>query len=250
LSRKNRTAAQPQASKQQQRYTENTIPFESPTRSRREVSMVPKTLTQEKYILALNDTSKNIVVAYGPAGTGKTYLAMLGAIKALRSGECSRIVLTRPAVGVEEEHHGFLPGTLDEKMEPWCRPLFDVLREYYTQREILKMLDEQTVEISPLAFMRGRSMKNSWIIADEMQNSTANQCLMLLTRLGENCKVIVTGDLNQRDRKFKTDNGLEDFIDRVKSDYRGDRISLVQYTQQDVQRHPVIQEVLKLYKQE
>lgn len=228
---------------------ENTIRFGIATKARpKNIDLIPKTLTQERYITSLLNQDKNIVIAYGPAGTGKTYLAMLAAIKALQAGECQKIILSRPAVGVEEEEHGFLPGDLTEKMTPWCRPLFDILREYFNPRELERMLDEQIVEISPLAFMRGRSLKDCWIIADEMQNSTVNQILMLLTRLASGSKIVITGDLNQRDRKFKTsDNGLEDFIKRVKNNYSGARISLIEYTMKDVQRHPVVVEVLKLY---
>lgn len=243
MAKKNRAVAQ---SREAQRYAENTIPFESRSRARKEITLVPKTLTQEKYIMALNDDNKNIVVAYGPAGTGKTYLAMLAAIRALRNGECSRIILTRPAVGVEEEEHGFLPGDLNAKMEPWCRPLFDVLREFYTQRDILKMLDEQTVEISPLAFLRGRTFRDSWIVFDEAQNSTQNQMKAILTRIGSNSRIVVTGDLNQLDRKFCNNNGLLDFIQRCK-EVPSERVATVEYTLKDVQRHPVVIDVLKMY---
>ena len=128
---------------------------------KRQVHLLPKTLNQETYINLLTDPDKIIVFATGPAGTGKTMLAMLAGIKALKEGVINKIVLTRPAVGVDDEKHGFLPGDLNAKMEPWTRPLFDVLAEYYDQKEIARMLDEQMIEISPLAFMRGRTFKNS-----------------------------------------------------------------------------------------
>jgi len=149
----------------------------------RDIKLIPKSVNQEKYIFSLLDDQQDIVIAYGPAGTGKTYLAMQAAIKNLRNGLCERIVLTRPAVGVEDEKHGFLPGTLEEKMAPWTRPLLDVMREYYTPLEITRMLENQIVEIAPLAFMRGRTFKDSWIIGDEMQNATPGQMKMLLTRI-------------------------------------------------------------------
>ena len=181
----------------------NTVMLDSyrkPTQQR-PITLLPKSLTQETYIDLLTDPSKLIVFATGPAGTGKTMLAVLAALKAYRNGTIERIVVTRPAVGVDDEEHGFLPGDLNEKMAPWTRPIFDIVGEYYRQSEIAKMLDDRTIEISPLAYMRGRTFKNSWIIADEMQNATPSQMKMLLTRLGEGSKMIVTGDTRQADRK-------------------------------------------------
>ena len=215
---------------------------------RRQVHLLPKTLNQETYINLLTDPSKIIVFATGPAGTGKTMLAMLAGIKALKEGVISKIVLTRPAVGVDDEQHGFLPGDLNQKMEPWTRPLFDVLAEYYDRKDIARMLDEQIIEISPLAFMRGRTFKNSWIIADEMQNATPNQMKMLLTRIGENSKMVVTGDTRQADRA-DLDNGLLDFKALVEG-YKNCRyVDGVELTGKDIQRHPAVIEVLKIYKE-
>ena len=215
---------------------------------KRQVHLLPKTLNQETYINLLTDPSKIIVFATGPAGTGKTMLAMLAGIKALKEGAITKIVLTRPAVGVDDEKHGFLPGDLNQKMEPWTRPLFDVLAEYYDRKEIARMLDEQIIEISPLAFMRGRTFKNSWIIADEMQNATPNQMKMLLTRLGENSKMVVTGDTRQADRK-DPDNGLLDFKQLVE-DYRHSQyVDGIELTGKDIQRHPAVIEVLKIYRE-
>jgi len=215
---------------------------------KRQVHLLPKTLNQETYINLLTDPAKIIVFATGPAGTGKTMLAMLAGIKALKEGVITKIVLTRPAVGVDDEKHGFLPGDLNQKMEPWTRPLFDVLAEYYDRKEIARMLDEQIIEISPLAFMRGRTFKNSWIIADEMQNATPNQMKMLLTRLGENSKMVVTGDTRQADRK-DPDNGLLDFKQLVE-DYRHSQyVDGIELTGKDIQRHPAVIEVLKIYRE-
>jgi len=218
---------------------------QSPKHNPRHIELRPKTRNQEQLILNLLDPSQHIVMASGPAGTGKTYLAMLAAIKALRTGLTERIVLTRPAVGVEDEQHGFLPGTLEEKMAPWTRPLFDVLREYYSTRDVLAMLEEGTIEISPLAYMRGRTFKNAWIIADEMQNATPGQMKMLLSRIGENSKIIVTGDVEQADRAAK-ENGLLDVVTRLK-DRGGDGIAVCNLGQRDIQRHPIIDTVLELY---
>ena len=215
---------------------------------KRQVHLLPKTLNQETYINLLTDPSKIIVFATGPAGTGKTMLAMLAGIKALKEGVIRKIVLTRPAVGVDDEQHGFLPGDLNQKMEPWTRPLFDVLAEYYDRKEIARMLDEQIIEISPLAFMRGRTFKQSWIIADEMQNATPNQMKMLLTRLGEGSKMIVTGDTRQADRS-DSDNGLLDFKALVEGYKNCQYVDGVELTGKDIQRHPAVIEVLKIYRE-
>ena len=227
---------------------ENTISFNNQVeRAKRGPELIPKSLNQEQYIVGLLDHRVDIVIAYGPAGCGKTYLAMQAAIKALKSGACERIVLTRPAVGVDDESHGYLPGTLEEKMAPWTRPLFDVLREYYTAPEIAKMLEEQTIEVSPLAYMRGRTFKDAWIIGDEMQNATPGQMKMLLTRIGENSKIVVTGDVEQADRKEKQ-NGLLDLCKRMQEQTEG--ITVCKLTSKDIQRHRIIDTVLDMYKEE
>ena len=190
------------------------------------------------------DDQQDLVIAYGQAGTGKTYLAMQAAIKSLRSGACERIVLTRPAVGVEDEKHGFLPGTLEEKMAPWTRPLLDVIREYYSPFGITRMLENLVVEIAPLAFMRGRTFKNWWRSGDEMQNATPGQMKMLLTRIGEGSKIIVTGDVEQTDKRLK-DNGLIDLCARLNNPIGG--ISTCELTAKDIQRHKIIAAVLGMY---
>lgn len=215
---------------------------------KRQVHLIPKTINQETYINLLTDPTKIIVFATGPAGTGKTMLAMMAGIQALKQGEVTKIILTRPAIGVDDEQHGFLPGDLNAKMEPWTRPLFDVLLEYYDRKEIARMLDEQIIEISPLAFMRGRTFKNAWIIADEMQNATPNQMKMLLTRLGENSKMIVTGDTRQADRR-DLDNGLLNFKHLVEEYKTCQYVSGVEMSGKDIQRHPAVSEILKIYKE-
>lgn len=225
---------------------ENTISFTPVAKATpRRIDLIPRTRNQERLVLALQDDDQHIVVTAGPAGTGKTYLAMLAAVKALREGACDRLVMTRPAVGVEGEQHGFLPGNIVAKMEPWTRPLLDVMREYYRAQDIVAMIEDQVVEIAPLAFMRGRTFKNSWIIADEMQNATPAQVKMLMTRIGSNSKIVITGDVEQADRSTG-DNGLLDLCQRLqKRSVEG--ISVCSLEARDVQRHRIIGNVLALY---
>ena len=216
-----------------------------PKRQTKPVELVPQSINQEKYIIKLTDPEINIVTASGPAGTGKTYLAMLAAIKAMRQGECDKILLTRPAVAADAEQHGFLPGDLNAKMEPWVRPLFDILREFYSTRELDYMIEEQIIEITPLAFCRGRTFKNSWIICDEMQNATPNQTKMIMTRIGEGSKIVITGDTMQADRK-NPDNGLMDLIRRNQS-YSVPGMAFCTFDNRDIRRHEIITQILNLY---
>lgn len=235
------------AQKKMIRAVENTIAFNTPAAKapQRRIDLIPRTRNQERLVLALQDQTQHIVVATGPAGTGKTYLAMLAAVKALKEGACDRIILTRPAVEVEGEKLGFLPGTLEKKMEPWTRPLFDVMREVYRPADIVTMIQEGTVEISPLAFMRGRTFKHSYIIADEMQNATPAQVKMLMTRIGQNSRMVITGDIEQTDRS-QTDNGLLDLGLRLQNT-PVPGICVCATESKDIQRHSIIGHVLKLY---
>jgi phosphate starvation-inducible PhoH-like protein len=181
----------------------------------------------------------------GPAGTGKTYLAMLAAIQTMRRGDCDKILLTRPAVAVDDEKHGFLPGDLNQKMEPWVRPLFDVLREYYSTNELEHMISEQIIEIAPLAFCRGRNFKHSWIILDEAQNATPSQMKMLMTRIGEGSKIVITGDVEQTDRKT-LDNGLLDLKSKIlKHNVSG--MAACEFDTRDIRRHQIIEHILNMY---
>lgn len=225
---------------------ENTIRFDSQPRAKeRTVNLVPRSINQERLVLALLNPDQHIVVATGPAGTGKTYLAMQAAVKALRERQIERLILTRPAVAVEDERHGFLPGNLVSKMEPWTRPLLDVLREYYRPTDIAGMIQDEAIEIAPLAFMRGRTFKNAWIIADEMQNATPAQFKMLMSRIGQGSRIVITGDVEQTDKRMG-DNGLLDFAQRYQK-RPSDSVSVCKFSQRDIQRHEIIGWVLDLY---
>ena len=207
------------------------------------VNILPRNLNQETYVLRLLDPTKDIVFGIGPAGTGKTILAVQVAVKLFKEGAIDKIIVTRPAVSVDEDL-GFLPGTLEQKMAPWTRPIFDVLREYFNAKEIEGMIEEGIIEIAPLAYMRGRTFKNSFILADEMQNATPNQMKMLLTRLGEYSMMAVTGDLAQADRL--KDNGLLDFC-KLLEQSNSQRLDIVHFDQGDIERHDAVKEVLQVY---
>jgi phosphate starvation-inducible PhoH-like protein len=224
--------------------TNNVVKFNNfLPKKNRTVDILPRNKSQENYVLTLLDPGKDIVFGIGPAGTGKTMLACQVAVKKFLEGEVDRIVVTRPAVSADEDL-GFLPGTLEEKMAPWTRPIFDVFREYFYANEIEGMIQEGVIEISPLAYMRGRTFKDAYIIADEMQNATPNQMKMLLTRIGNNSKMVVTGDLAQADRL--KDNGLIDFIGHLK-DAETRRIEVCEFAYKDIERHQVVKEVLRVY---
>ena len=208
------------------------------------VSISARNANQKLYLTKLYEEATSIVLAIGPAGTGKTMLAVQFGVKLFQEGKVDKIVVTRPAVSVDEDL-GFLPGDLNEKMAPWTRPIFDVLGEYYQTKEIAKMLEEGVIEISPLAYMRGRTFKNAYIVADEMQNATINQMKMLLTRLGEGSKMVVTGDLAQADRL--SDNGLIDFCNLLKQKEYLEHIDIIEFDHKDIERHNAVKEVLAVY---
>lgn len=238
------TKVQPQQSRHVRQYEEqpgsNVVKLGN--RNFKRVELLPRNTAQETYVEALLD--KRMVFAVGPAGTGKTLLAVLRAIMALRNQEVTKIILTRPAVSVDEKH-GFLPGDLNAKMEPWTRPIFDVFEEYYGVPETRKMLEEGIIEIAPLGFMRGRTFKYSYIIADEMQNATPDQTKMLLTRIGEGSSMVITGDLRQHDRGFDK-NGLKDFLERLAA-CRKNTMAVCTFGRQHIERDPLVAEVLEIY---
>jgi phosphate starvation-inducible PhoH-like protein len=208
---------------------------------------VPKTRSQEIYASMLRNKNKKIVIATGPAGTGKTMFATEFAVRNFLLGKCEKLIFTRPSVSVDEDL-GYLPGTLEEKMAPWVRPIYDILYQFITPKEVTELLEEKTIEISPLGYMRGRTFKNCWVVADEMQNSTVSQMKMLLTRLGENSRLVITGDLDQHDR-MDMKNGLEDFLDMF-SKSRSSSIGSFEFENEDIQREEVVKEVLDIYGRE
>ena len=203
----------------------------------------PRTLTQRAYVMSLDSSKVPVVVGVGPAGTGKTLFACHVGAQRLREGDVRRIVMTRPAVSVDEQH-GFLPGKLENKMDPWVRPMVDILSNYYSRKQIDELMYERIIEICPLAYMRGRTFDGAWVLADEMQNSTPNQMRMVLTRIGQGSKMVVTGDTDQHDRGFE-ENGLADLLGRVDPD--DELIHVVRFGNADIQRNKVIRKILSLY---
>ena len=242
---KRKRAQQQQKPQYDPRFDNNVINIDQKLhKKRRQVQIYPKNLSQENYLLKLNDPEKMIVFAIGPAGTGKTMLAVQWAINQLNFGDITRIVITRPAVSVDEQH-GFLPGDLNQKMEPWTKPIMDVFAENYSAREIEFMVREGVIEISPLAYMRGRTFKDSIVIADEMQNATPSQMKMLLTRLGQGSQMVITGDLQQADRP--SNNGLLEFLN-LYNDFQDHRyVDVCHFTLGDIERHEAVREILEIY---
>ncbi len=227
-------------------YLESNVHYLPQAIKQKQVHIHGRNPNQKQYIDKLLDESQTIIFATGPAGTGKTMLAVLAAVRALKERTIDRIIITRPAVGVDDEKHGFLPGDLNAKMEPWTKPIFDVMRDYYNAKQIQTMIAEGVIEISPLAFMRGRTFKNAWVIADEMQNATPNQMKMLLTRIGDDSRMVITGDIAQADRK-EYENGLIDFKKLYSKYSQSKYISVCEFENKDIERHPAVAEVLDIY---
>jgi phosphate starvation-inducible protein PhoH and related proteins len=207
--------------------------------SRRQIRA--KNLSQRQYINVIR--SHDIAIAVGPAGTGKTYLAMAMAIAALDRKEVARVILTRPAVEAGERL-GFLPGNLAEKVDPYMRPLYDALHDMLDFERIGRLMERGVIEVAPLAFMRGRTLNDSFVILDEAQNTTGEQMKMFLTRLGDNSKAVITGDVTQIDLPSETESGLVEAT-RVLRDVRG--IGIMEFAATDVVRHPLVQSIIQAY---
>lgn len=241
--RKVAKVSQSRAGRQDQEPQSNIVKLAS--RNYKRIEMIPRNTAQEQYIHALYQ--HRMVFAVGPAGTGKSMLAVLMAIKCLREGQITKIVLSRPAVSVDEQH-GFLPGDLNAKMEPWTRPIFDVFEEYYGLPETKRMLDEGIIEVAPLGFMRGRTFKHAFVILDEAQNTTIEQMKMALTRIGEGSRMVITGDLKQHDRGYSS-NGLKDFLEKLaKANTKS--MSVCTFTRDHIERDPLVTDVLNVYNED
>ncbi len=219
--------------------------YVEPTRCESINNIVHKNDNQKIYINYLNSNNNPIVFAIGPAGTGKTFLACHYAIQNYINENIDKIIITRPTVCVDEEH-GYLPGSLNDKMRPWLRPIYDNFEKYVTPAYVQKLIKDEIIEICPLAFMRGRTFDNSIIIADEMQNSTESQMKMILTRIGLNSKLIINGDLYQSDNQR---NGLQDFVNKYQNSnsINKQNIKIVKFKKNNIQRHPIISTILDIY---
>lgn len=202
-----------------------------------------KTLNQKEYIKAIN--RDDLVFAIGPAGTGKTYIAVVNALAKLKSNEVKKIILTRPAVEAGE-NLGFLPGDLKEKVDPYLRPLYDALYEVLGSKTVEEYIEKGIIEIAPLAYMRGRTLESAYVILDEAQNTTINQMKLFLTRLGFNSKMVVTGDITQIDLPKRIDSGLVNAV-KLLEGVKG--ISTIKFDRVDVIRHPLVQKVLAKYEE-
>ena len=212
------------------------------------------TSKQQKYKTLLEDNNLNLVIAQGPAGTGKSYLACKIAISLLKQKRIHKIVLTRPIVPVENEDLGFLPGTLNEKMNPWIQPLYDIFIDEESKAELGSLLSSNKIEIVPIGYMRGRTFADTYVIADEMQNSSPSQMKMLLTRMGENSKIVITGDTSQCDLST-TQNGLQHFLTLMNNYYHtshdmyNNKIGMVELNNQDVKRSEFVKHILSIYQE-
>ena len=211
--------------------------------SSRKPPIVARTLGQRTYLEAIQ--KHDIVFGIGPAGTGKTYLAVAMAVAALKREQVSRIILTRPAVEAGEAL-GFLPGDLQEKITPYLRPLYDALRDMMDPEEIERSTARQTIEVAPLAYMRGRTLSNAFVILDEAQNTTTEQMFMLLTRIGQNSKLVVTGDVTQIDLPSNRRSGLVEALQALKS---VPGIAMTYFTERDVVRHELVRAIITAYQQ-
>ena len=223
--------------------------FFEPKKAPKTVKLTPRGKNQQDYVNNLLDPNIYITFGIGPAGSGKTMLATQVAIKLLVEKKIEKIVITRPTVDVDDRGIGFLPGNLEAKMNPYLMPIIDILQDHYSVKEVQTMIKEKVIAIEPLAFMRGRTFHNSFIILDEGQNSSANEMKMLLTRIGEGSTMVVTGDLKQTERSSANNNGLLDFNSRLESGNLS-TIAVNRFTNADIQRHPVIADILKLYGEE
>lgn len=206
------------------------------------------TIKQEKYVNLLNNNNLDLVIAHGIAGTGKTFLACKTAYQKLITNEVDKIILTRPIVTVDNENLGFLPGDINEKITPWLMPLFDMFEKDIDKSGLVQLIKNKKIDLIPLGFMRGRTFDNCIVIADEMQNSTPNQMKMLLTRIGQNSKIIITGDTTQCDLNITTDNGLSNIIDLLNNNTSyTNKIAIIKLEDIDIKRSKFVSNIIKIY---
>jgi len=229
------------ANKHNKKFHQNDVVDFKSYKRQRELKVLPRNLEQEDYLDLLENENIPIVVAYGKAGTGKSFLACAYAAREYAAGKIDKIVITRPNISVDDEGLGALPGGILEKMAPWVAPVTDALQELgYTKDELVKMMEDAVIEVVPVAYLRGRTFRNAVVIGDEAQNLTKTAMLSFLTRIGENSKMILTGDVSQSDRS--RDNGLSLLISKANE---AESIGMLELKK--VERHPVIEEVLRLF---
>ena len=203
--------------------------------------MIPKTDLQNFYLKLL--LSKEVIFGIGPAGTGKTYLSIAAGVSQFLKGKVERLILTRPAVEAGE-HLGFLPGDIKDKVDPYMQPLYDSLYDFLPSSQVAKMIDSGKIQVIPLAFMRGRTLANSFIILDEAQNTTKTQMKMFLTRLGKNSQMVVVGDITQIDLVSEKDSGLKDALKKLN---KVDDIGFIELSEKDVVRHDLVKKIINAY---
>jgi phosphate starvation-inducible PhoH-like protein len=222
--------------------TTNNTPF-----MRKKIELIPRNLAQENYIDALLDESKTVVVAVGPAGTGKTWMAMLHCIKELTEGKIEKIVILRPVVTADGSNLGALPGNIIDKLGPYVGEVMSILKEYLGVKTVLKMLENEIIEILPIALARGRSLRNSAVVIEEAQNIEDHATKLLLTRIAAGSRMYINGDINQTDRGF---NGLKSLLRRLEDVGGSDHFAVCHFSKADVERHPVVAETLRIYGEE
>jgi phosphate starvation-inducible PhoH-like protein len=216
-----------------------------PLRAKKAIRLLPRNIAQERFVDALENEDFHVIFAVGSAGTGKSMLSTIHAIQGLMSGKYEKIMICRPPVGLDGVGLGFLPGDLNSKLMPWTLPILDVIKEYFSPQQVERMILNETISFISMEHLRGRTIKNAVLIFDEAQNTSKESMKTVLTRLGENARIIVTGDLKQVDRKYGN-NGLMDFIGRLKTSVSS-TIKLCEFGVEHVERHPVVAEILDIY---
>lgn len=214
---------------------------------RRKIELEPRNDNQADYIDALLDETKTVVIAYGPAGTGKSYLAVLHCIQQLLDGVIEKIIILRPVITADGSTLGALPGNIIDKIGPYIGEVMSILKEFLGVKTVLRMLENEVIEILPIALARGRSLRRSGIIIEEGQNIEEHVTKLLLTRIAEGSRMYINGDINQTDRGF---NGLRNLLSRLEQNGGSDHFAVCQFSKQDVERHPVVGEVLRIYDEE